>query len=204
MKLSVSKNKLNGMERSPRLLAIPILATFLLIIPEMRNFYFISFLSFLGAYTLLYIFPCLCIMMHTKPIYVKDLDHAEEGVDLATQLQFRTIFISTINFCMAGIIASLVNYFIYRVQSEHRDYWDLLSFAGGLCAIYSRAQTYLGKAILWILLWKKRKQNTSQKNLLNVIHSDAPSLTNKVETLAETRFDILQETETQPSLEPSM
>ena len=185
------------MRRSLLWLLLPILLAIPLLGPLRHNFYYISFVSFVAAYIVFYLWPFLCVMFHTKPLWVEDLETAQPlfqikkiwlnpdepggatyeitsmgnhgfnllapGLDSATQVQFKKIFVVVINFMMAAVLATVINYFVYEVETEERNIKELIAFTGGLLAFCSRCQNLIGKVLLKVLTWWKRRH--TRRNL---------------------------------------
>jgi len=186
------------MRRSLLWLILPVLLAIPIWKPLRHNFYYISFVAFVTAYIVFYLWPFLCVMFHTKPLWIEDLETAQPaplfqikevwldpdqpggtyqiksigkqgpptfnpltpGLDSATQIQFKNIFVVVINFMMAAVLATVVNYFVYEVETEERNIKELIAFTGGLLAFCSRCQNLIGKVLLKVLAWwKKRKLN---------------------------------------------
>jgi hypothetical protein len=168
-----------------RWLLLPPVGAVGLIFPTLRNFYYISFLSILSIFILLSVFPFLVEMLHTEPTYVKDLDCLSgPDIDPVTTMKYRRMFVVIMKVMLAIAVCGITNYIIFDVQTHNYSMVQVIGTVGGCGAGYKKVHELGGKALLYLLKWRKKSLHartvkiTGPKTEENVAPDSLPELEN--------------------------
>ena len=134
----------------------------LLYIPYFVSYWYIAVMALLTTLTIFITYPELCVMMHKKPIYFEDLRHdiAEPGL----QSKFQRYFIIVIAITLSCIISLLLDYIVYHFQNTTLSRLEQAGFLGGVLSLFNKCQTYIGRGLLKVLIWRKRAETPTRAN----------------------------------------
>lgn len=104
-------------------------------------------------------FPDLVIILHTKPLYLEDIENNTHLSEIL-KIRFHDIFIK----CMAvflSLSAGLIcEYVIYKYDDRflHLSVLEILALIGGLLSIYRELWNNMGKLLLLFIDYRIRRQ----------------------------------------------
>lgn len=101
---------------------------------------------FAALYMVLLNFPGVVESLHTKPLYLEDLELARQGTD-TPDLTFQYIYSIIMNFLLAILFAGISEYVILQPIRE-KPIVEVCAIIGGNLALYYKIQGIVGKIIL--------------------------------------------------------
>lgn len=115
--------------------------------PAFISTWTISVGAFVLAITILYNFPHISRMMHTRRRGYEDLAD-REALSGADKTQFQDLFIKVINIPLAICVTVLVNYGLFQYHRSNLNNVEIVGMIGGLLSLYGRLHKFIGYIVL--------------------------------------------------------
>jgi len=137
----------------------------LIILNVFRNelYYFISF--FISGLILIWNFPKLAFILSSRPIYFDDLSLENEEkeerlilLNIESTKKFQNIYIIIQQFILSLSLALIIDYGVIEYKNKNMNFTDILIAIGGLGSLYTKIIYYIGKMLVSILYFIKKKQ----------------------------------------------
>lgn len=132
-------------------------------------YYFIAF--FISGLIFSWNFPSLTSILSSRPLYFDDLsldDDEKSEVRIMSNIEsskkFQNIYRIVQQFILSAALALIVDYGAIQLENSNMAFMDLLIAIGGLASIYTRVVYYIGKILISILYYYKRRE---RDNILN-------------------------------------
>ena len=127
-------------------------------------YYFIAF--FISSLIFSWNFPSITSALSSRPLYYDDLSlDTEEKVErkimsnIESSKKFQNIYRLVQQFILSIVLALIIDYGIMQYKNTNMEFTELLIAIGGLASIYTRVIFYIGKLLITILYYyKKRKE----------------------------------------------
>ena len=147
-----------------------------------RNIIYITITAFFSIIILFYNFPILVNILHTTPIYYEDIELIEHRIEILDTNSFDSNISTNTTiklmdkkklqniFCLingttgAFFIVIIINYTYHGFKDSNLKFIEIVGIIGGLINIYFKFQTYLGKCVLSILFFIKKKNYQNLNN----------------------------------------
>lgn len=146
-------------------LPLAIIYPLLILIPTFQHefYYFIS--SFISGLILSWNFPFITSALSSRPIYFDDLslDNLEKSErkimsNIESSKKFQNIFRFVQQFILSIALALIIDYGVIKYNDKQMEITQILIAIGGLASIYTRIIFYIGKLLIKILYYYKKKE----------------------------------------------
>lgn len=134
-------------------------------------YYFISI--FISGLILSWNFPSLALALSSRPIYYDDLsldENEKSQVKIMSNIEssrkFQDIYRLIQQFILSIALALIIDYGVISYQNEDMNLTQILITIGGLGSVYTRIIFYIGKILVSILYYYKKRE---RENLLKQI-----------------------------------
>lgn len=146
-------NKMNGMLSFKRLL-LPIGLLIPFFIYYYNNEYYIFFSLFVSSIIITWNFPSLTKIGYQKPIYFEDLEK-EDLEEIHNENNYQKSFYLLNGFLFSLTLSLFIDYVLqnYKMSSS-----ELLGIVGGLSSLYIKISRTLGRFILQLVFYQKKKK----------------------------------------------
>lgn len=124
------------------------------------NNYYIVISIFISTMIIFWNFPILSKILHMRPLYYEDLmdDTNVPELNNLPKERFQNIFTMVQMFILAIAFSVLFDYIMVRIQQSDLKFIEMCAFIGGFITIYQKSSTIIGKIIITLLFWKKKKE----------------------------------------------
>jgi len=141
--------------------------------PFRHNWYYVTASIGLTSIIFLYNFPFFTRFVHTRPMYFRDLEDANEPNE-TKKYMYQISFMHVMNFVLTIFLCIFFDYIIYTLQEKDHSWLEALSFIGGLIKILGTVQENFGKFLLYVLNFAKNKhvKDREQKRRESVMLDD--------------------------------
>lgn len=151
-------------------------ATWLLLLPVVRNFLYLPMVVFFVSFVLYWNFPILILFTNSRPLYYEDLfiDQSKIpllDIDPRIKQRFEMIFEWSLIFTNSLFTAALADYWLYQTVS-HESYVEMIGITGGILKIFQFINHIDGTIILYITKALITKELTKKKRIEMVRLSD--------------------------------
>ena len=144
-------------------LTLPFLGIFgLVLIEEIRNFYFFPLIFTFGFFILYLNFPSLTYYTNTQPVYYEDLFIDKKklpnyNVPLQIKQKFECIFNWTLIITSSLLMGVLSDYWLYKTNKVN-SYLEILGITGGILKVFQLINNFIGKLLIVIIKRKLKKE----------------------------------------------
>lgn len=140
---------------------------------KLRTSEFITPVSVTNTFVVLYNFPILSLIFHSKPIYFEDL--RDETLEDGLKDKFQKDFLIVISVALSFLSGVLANYFLFQIHTSSLKWFELIGVMGGVFSLYVKFQNGIGKILIYGMQWRKRRFSTPHPDLPQP-YLDPPSL----------------------------
>ena len=143
---------------------------------KFRNDIYIFVSVFISSSIIFWNFPLLSKLGYNKPVYFEDLNinnnklikrKIMSNIELSKKFQNRFIYIQ--QFILAITISLISDYAIQRYQYSTQGIVQLLGSIGGLFSLYIKITKFLGRMLLSLLYYRKKKEKEELLKKINLI-----------------------------------
>jgi len=118
-------------------------------------------LHFLAVYFFLLNFPGLVESLHSRPLYIEDLEIASLGSSTPDR-SFRTTYSIVMNFILAVLFAGITEYVVLN-DIRKKPVVEALGIIGGNLGLYYKLQDCIGSIIIYLCYNSKIKALSQTK-----------------------------------------
>ena len=120
---------------------------------ETHNNIYITISSFINSICIFYMCPKLTYILYTTPVYYENIELMQRRTQRYYLQNYFCCFIGFTNSIFISFVAYYIYTMIYLQPELIKNYniIELLGIFGGICNLYFKFQTYVGKGFLFIL-----------------------------------------------------
>jgi hypothetical protein len=155
-----------------------------------QNPFYIFIATFISTFVIVLNFPHLTKMLYTKPIYFEDLfledkEPVEKNYikimhNIESSKKFQQRFVLSQQFILSLTISLVVEYFSYKLHNSNYELMEIFGLLGGLFSLYAKVITIIGKIVLFILYYQKKKEKEKLLKQFNIRTIESRSLTQEL------------------------
>ncbi len=129
-------------------------------------------------------------MLYTKPIYFEDLfledkepiqkNYIKIMHNIESSKKFQQRFVLSQQFILSLTISLVVEYLTYKLQNSSYELMEIFGLLGGLFSLYAKIITIIGKIVLFILYYQKKKEKEKLLKQFNIRTIESRSLTQEL------------------------
>ena len=155
-----------------------------------QNPFYIFISTFVSTFIIVLNIPHLTKMLYTKPIYFEDLfledkepiqkNYIKIMHNIESSKKFQERFILTQQFILSLTISLVVEYFSYKLKNNNYEIMEIFGLLGGLFSLYAKVITIIGKIVLFILYYQKKKEKEKLLKQFNIRTIESRTLTQEL------------------------
>jgi len=148
-------------------LPLAIILPILIFFERLQNDFYIFLSCLISSFIISWNFPALSKFGYTKPIYFEDLEQKDNYKkiikkkiinNIETSKKFQNRFIILQQFILSITLALIIDYSTHRYKNTTLVFTEILGLLGGLFSLYGKITKGIGKVVLNILYWRKKKE----------------------------------------------
>jgi hypothetical protein len=155
-----------------------------------QNPFYIFIATFISTFILVLNFPHLTKMLYTKPIYFEDLfledkepiekNYIKIMYNIESSKKFQQRFILSQQFILSLTISLVIEYFSYKLKNSSYELMEIFGLLGGLFSLYAKVITVIGKLVLFILYYQKKKEKEKLLKQFNIRTIESRTMTQEL------------------------
>lgn len=155
-----------------------------------QNPFYIFISTFISTFILVLNFPHVTKMLYTKPIYFEDLfledrepiekNYIKIMHNIESSKKFQQRFVLSQQFILSLTISLVVEYLTYKLKNNSYELMEIFGLLGGLFSLYSKIITIIGKIVLFILYYQKKKEKEKLLKQFNIRTIESRTLTQEL------------------------
>lgn len=157
-------------------LPLAIIYPLLILIPTFHHEYYYFISIFISGLILSWNFPSMALALSSRPIYYDDLsldenEKSERKIlsNIESSRKFQDIYRLIQQFILSIALGLIIDYGIISYENKDMNLTQILITIGGLGSVYTRIIFYIGKLLVSILYYyKKRERDRILRQLQNV------------------------------------